>query len=72
MLVVMAMGIMADARGAFAMSQWWVPTGASCPVFDTESGCEQWCAADDKRCGGTGQCESKTGEGAKPECNDEP
>jgi hypothetical protein len=68
----LALGLTLGAQGAFAMSQWWVPTGGKCPAFDTEAACEQWCAGDDKRCQGTGQCESKIGEGERPECNDEP
>lgn len=71
-MVVLALGLVLGARGAFAMSQWWAPTGASCPAFDTEASCEAWCAGDDKRCQGTGQCQAKVGEGEPPECNDEP
>jgi hypothetical protein len=71
-VVMTALALGVWGQGAFAMSQWWAPTGASCPRFDTEAACEQWCAGDDKRCQGTGQCQSKTGEGEPPECNDEP
>jgi len=72
MLVVLAVALTAGAQGAFAMSQWWAPSGSKCPRFDTEESCEQWCAGSDKRCGGSGQCQQQVGEGEPPECNDEP
>lgn len=72
MMAALVLGVVAGAPGAHGMSQWWAPKGASCPVFDDEASCKAWCAADAKRCEGTGQCQSKVGEGAPPECNDEP
>lgn len=70
MVAVLGLGLVAGA--ANAMSQWWTPSGAKCPVFNDEASCKAWCAADAKRCGGSAQCQSQTGEGPPTECNDEP
>ncbi len=73
MRVVVAVAILVGAaQGALAMSQWWVPSGKSCPVFNDENSCEAYCREDSTRCGGSQQCVSKIGEGPPPECNDEP
>jgi len=64
--LVVAFGV-ASATPASALSQWWTPEGIQCPTFDSEDACEQFCARDQKLCGGSTQCGSATGD-ARPVC----
>jgi hypothetical protein len=64
--LVVAVGV-ACAGPALALSQWWTPTGIQCPTFDSEDACEQFCARDQKLCGGSTQCAFATGS-ERPMC----
>jgi hypothetical protein len=65
MALVLAVGVPA----ARAISEWWTPAGAKCPVFDSKEACMKWCAADQSRCGGQAECEFRTGpQETKPDC----
>lgn len=57
----------ASAAPVLAMSQWWTPEGIQCPTFDSENACEEFCARDQKLCGGSTQCGSATGT-TRPVC----
>ena len=52
---------------AHAVSEWWTPSGARCPVFDSANACQAYCAADPSRCGGSSDCAFRTGT-TRPEC----
>jgi hypothetical protein len=65
MAAAIAFGVAAGT--AYAMSEWWVPKGKSCPTFDSEDACKSYCRADQSRCGGEVGCSFKTGD-KRPEC----
>ncbi len=60
--------IVLSGGAAWALSEWWTPTGMTCPAFNSKIACQAFCAADTSRCGGSTSCNFKTGP-AQPECS---
>jgi hypothetical protein len=52
---------------AYALSEWWTPKNATCPTFDSEDACKDYCRSDPTRCGGEVACTWRTGT-KKPQC----
>jgi hypothetical protein len=68
-MVAVAAALALPVPAAYALSEWWAPSNASCPTFDSEDTCEAWCAADQKRCGGQAVCVVKIGpQESRPDC----
>jgi hypothetical protein len=65
MLVVCVM--VGSAATANALSEWWTPAGARCPLFDSSDACQAYCSADSSRCGGSSECTFRTGP-TRPMC----
>lgn len=61
MSLLVALGLAASVHVAHALSEWWTPSGASCPTFDSENACESYCQSNQQLCGGSTQCSWKTG-----------
>lgn len=66
--VMLAAALVATAvPRAEALSEWWTPKGKTCPAFDSEEACEQWCSTHQAPCGGSSQCGFEVGP-ERPEC----
>ena len=65
--LLLCLALVVGLQVAHALSEWWTPPNASCPTFDSEESCEDFCRQNTARCGGALQCVWKTGE-KRPQC----